>query len=657
MQTRQLSLLVGNDNWLKTQLDRFFDKQPQQIIIQSAVVFYQENTPLLYQNEFVSFIPFNKAKNKLGQELDCIIYDARYSLNLDALAIASGTLKSGGLLVIIVNSWQDFSDQKDLDSLRWSGKTQAIATPYFRQFFQQKIQQFHFPVYFQSADLAIPLSLQTEKKLPKNKKLATASQQKIINEILKFDADIYVVTAKRGRGKSALAGLLAEQIDEVIVTAPNKSAVKILQEFSSRPLDFIAPDLLLEQVTENPEIFKHKFLVIDEAAMLPLALLQKLIQYFKGVLCTTTIQSYEGTGRGFLLKFIPKINRTLQHFELVEPLRWQENDLLEQFIDTLLLLEAENQISDNIFLQSAVESKVEIKNIKQQILVESKQIEQLYGLLTLAHYRTSPLDLRRLFDAPKQHFQLAYIENQLIGCIWSLEEGNMQDVDLILDIQRGIRRPKGNLVAQVLTQQTNLLEACQLTSRRISRIAVQPCYQNQGIGKSLIAQLVKDLEQQIDFLSVSFGYTKELAYFWRICGFDIVHIGDKKEASSGSYSVVAIRGLTERGTVFCNQAVNEFKRNVALIEHPLREQFQENCKDLIFCETDKIILENFANYHRTFSSSWASIQRLLLLSDEADYPFLKRYKYYKEYLAEDLGYKYWLKRCREEVKKMLREYQ
>ena len=33
-------------------------------------------------------------------------------------------------------------------------------------------------------------------------------------------------------------------------------------------------------------------------------------------------------------------------------------------------------------------------------------LPQFYGLMTLAHYRTSPLDLRRLFDANAQCFLL-----------------------------------------------------------------------------------------------------------------------------------------------------------------------------------------------------------------------------------------------------------
>ena len=45
----------------------------------------------------------------------------------------------------------------------------------------------------------------------------------------------------------------------------------------------------------------------------------------------------------------------------------------------------------------------------------------------------------------------------------------------------------------------------------------------------------------MDYLSVSFGYTKELAQFWQKCGFSLVHLGEHLEASSGCYSAIALK--------------------------------------------------------------------------------------------------------------------
>ncbi len=137
--------------------------------------------------------------------------------------------------------------------------------------------------------------------------------------------------------------MLANQIQApVYLTAPNKSAVHSVIEFSEREIEFIAPDELAIRLQHEPEFSQSAWLLVDEAAVIPLPLLQEYSQYFQHIIFSTTIHSYEGTGRGFELKFKRKIHRTFQHFELKQPLRWQENDPLEHFIDDLLLLNAED---------------------------------------------------------------------------------------------------------------------------------------------------------------------------------------------------------------------------------------------------------------------------------------------------------------------------
>ena len=115
--------------------------------------------------------------------------------------------------------------------------------------------------------------------------------------------------------------MLANQIQApVYLTAPNKSAVHSVIEFSEREIEFIAPDELALTLQTEPEFSQSAWLLVDEAAMIPLPLLQECSQYFQHIVFSTTIHSYEGTGRGFELKFKRKIHRTFQHFELKQPL-------------------------------------------------------------------------------------------------------------------------------------------------------------------------------------------------------------------------------------------------------------------------------------------------------------------------------------------------
>ncbi|EDK12930.1 hypothetical protein CGSHiR3021_04377 [Haemophilus influenzae 22.4-21] len=286
-----------------------------------------------------SGIAFSKATNLLGQEFEHILFDARNGIHLEALAIAAGTLKMGGTLCLVLSDWENLSQQPDQDSLRWNGNQSAIATPNFIDHFKQCIEHYHFPILREESAVEFPTVFYSNE----HHKNATLAQQQIIETILQAEQDIYFLTAKRGRGKSALLGMLANQIQApVYLTAPNKSAVHSVIEFSEGDIEFIAPDELALTLQTDPEFSQSAWLLVDEAAMIPLPLLQEYSRYFQHIVFSTTIHSYEGTGRGFELKFKRKIHRTFQHFELKQPLRWQENDPLEHFIDDLLLLNAED---------------------------------------------------------------------------------------------------------------------------------------------------------------------------------------------------------------------------------------------------------------------------------------------------------------------------
>ena len=100
----------------------------------------------------------------------------------------------------------------------------------------------------------------------------------------------------RARGKSALAGMLLNSIEgRAVVTAPAKGATEVIARFAGEHFHFMAPDALLA--------FSHHadWLIVDEAAAMPGPVLEKLVARFPRVPLTTTVQGYEGTGRGFCL--------------------------------------------------------------------------------------------------------------------------------------------------------------------------------------------------------------------------------------------------------------------------------------------------------------------------------------------------------------------
>lgn len=639
--SRELLILVGEDDFLAYQLNH-------NLLLKSAVWIGDVSPHFATQSSF----PFSKTKNLLGSEFPAIIYDARQGINLDALAMAAGTLQDGGQLLLLLNHWADLANQPDGDSLRWSGEKHAINTPHFIAFLQEKIAKYGFPVY-QSTPLT--LASPTPQKDRSTRCQPTLEQARLLQQMAEAEDAILIVTAKRGRGKSALAGLFAKQQvaqnQPVILTAPNKSAVNIFNEFAGAEITFMPPDELSQNLSDAPQQFANHWLFVDEAAMIPLDILFRLTKAFKRVVLTTTIHSYEGTGRGFLLKFMAKTDRTLRHFELFTPLRWQTDDKLESFIDDLLLCDCEDRLPQPPY-DSVLAEQIQISHCKR---IPHDQIESVYGLLTLAHYRTSPLDLRRLLDVPQQQFYLAQAQDSLLGCVWAVPEGGLADKTLIRQIRRGERRPRGNLVAQMLCFQAGLEEACELCSLRTSRIAVQPNWQQHELGQRLIGQIKQQqIKQQgaVDFLSVSFGYTPELFAFWQKCGFILVHFSESKEASSGCYSVVALCPLSEEGRVFVQQAEKQFQRNLPLSFHPLATQFTRTEIDWTLDSTDWRSLNDFADFYLPLSSALPSIQRLIKSAGELPFPLLADYCKQPEKRPNK---KTWLENCRLEVKKWLQK--
>ncbi|WP_158682173.1 GNAT family N-acetyltransferase, partial [Cronobacter sakazakii] len=126
----------------------------------------------------------------------------------------------------------------------------------------------------------------------------------------------------------------------------------------------------------------------------------------------------------------------------------------------------------------------------------------LYRLLAGAHYRTSPLDLRRMMDAPGQSFIAAEAGGETVGALWLVAEGGL-DAALSQAVWAGYRRPRGNLVAQSLAAHGGDPLAATLVGLRISRVAVHPGRQREGIGRQLIEQARAQAPEGCDYLSVS----------------------------------------------------------------------------------------------------------------------------------------------------------
>ncbi|MBA0158342.1 tRNA(Met) cytidine acetyltransferase TmcA [Pectobacterium versatile] len=599
---RRLLVLSGEANWCEEQALALSGQ------LSGDWLWVSESAP-----DSVTALPASRVRTLLGREFLHAVFDARSGVDVEALAMLSGTLQAGSWLIMLVPSWQGWPTQPDQDSLRWSEQEQPIATPHFIQHFQRQLLADEDVVLWQQdqAFAIRPLAARSDWQPASGE--PTAQQQHILHELNATESGVLVITAPRGRGKSALAGMLTQRsLGACWITAPSRAAADILQQHARADALFWAPDALLAHCRLHgaPSV---DWLLIDEAAAIPSSLLSTLLPYFSRILMTTTVQGYEGTGRGFLLKFCATLPQW-RAFTLDEPLRWAVNDPLERVLDQALLFNEPEafyspQQPDRPISSSALESRIERAD---DWLTHPDRLKWCYALLCSAHYRTSPLDLRRLMDAPGMHIASAQMAGEICGVLWLVEEGGLS-ASLAHEVWAGRRRPRGNLVAQSLAAHAGLWHAPTLRARRVSRIAVASASRRQGMGRALIAEQMCEAQRQaLDYLSVSFGYQPELWAFWQSCGFQLVRIGSHLEASSGCYSAMAILPLSDAGHRLAEQGSRQLARDWFWLQRliPLNLALPQT-ENTELDEDDWRELAGFAFAHRPMEASFAALCRLL----------------------------------------------
>lgn len=540
----------------------------------------------------------------LGREFRHAVFDARHGFDAAAFAALSGTLKAGSWLVLLLPVWDEWENQPDADSLRWSDCPDPIATPHFVQHFKRVLTANNDAILWRRNQ---PFSL--AHFTPRTDwHPATGApqpeQQQLLQQLLTMPPGVAAVTAARGRGKSALAGQLISRIaGSAIVTAPAKAATDVLAQFAGEKFRFIAPDALLASDEQAD------WLVVDEAAAIPAPLLYQLVSRFPRTLLTTTVQGYEGTGRGFLLKFCARFPH-LHRFELQQPIRWAQGCPLEKMVSEALVFDDEN-------FTHTPQGNIVISAFEQTLWRSEPETPlKVYQLLSGAHYRTSPLDLRRMMDAPGQHFLQAAGENEIAGALWLVDEGGLSQ-ELSQAVWAGYRRPRGNLVAQSLAAHGSNPLAATLRGRRVSRIAVHPTRQREGTGRQLIAGALQYIHD-LDYLSVSFGYTEELWRFWQRCGFVLVRMGNHREASSGCYTAMALLPMSDAGKQLAEREHYRLRRDAQALAQWNGEMLPvDPLNDAVLSDDDWLELAGFAFTHRPLLTSLGCLLRLLQTSELA----------------------------------------
>ncbi|WP_144798077.1 tRNA(Met) cytidine acetyltransferase TmcA [Halorubrum depositum] len=402
----------------------------------------------------------------------------------------------------------------------------------------------------------------------------TADQARTVRafESLATPGNAVVVEADRGRGKSSAAGLAAGALalagDDVLVTAP---AFRNAAEVFARARELIGsegvdggeaaagdgtrrvgapgggrvrylPPAEAAELPDDPDA-----VVVDEAAALPVRLLEGFLDESLSVAFCTTVHGYEGAGRGFAIRFRERLLDSplaVRDLRLDEPIRYARNDPVEAWASRALLLDARPAV-DEAVAGTAVEEATYRALAPDDLLADEALLGEAFGLLVAAHYRTEPNDLARLLDAPNLSARALVAEGRVVAVALLAREGGL-DAETRRAMYEG-ERVRGNMVPDVLTSQLRDEAAAEPHGVRTVRIATHHAVRDSGFGSRLLEEVHAEFGAKTDYFSVGYGATPRLLRFWRRAGYRTVHLSTSRNDASGEHSAIMLRPETEAG--------------------------------------------------------------------------------------------------------------
>ena len=268
---------------------------------------------------------------RLGAGCDAVVLDLHAGLDADLIGQCHGFVRGGGALVLRL--WPEGAPPPATDALCVHPYGPGDVTARFQTRFERAL-----PAQAPLPPLASAVRAVT----------GTDEQAAVVSRL----SDLFQsaeprcasLLADRGRGKSSALGLALRAVGDrrVAVTASQPEAAAEVLRFAGDAARFVPLEQLLDPA---PEAAPWDAIVVDEAAQLPVPVLQRLAERHPQarMAFATTAQGYEGTGRGFVLRFLAwaaRQARPLERLTLHAPIRWGEADPLERAVTDLLLLDA-----------------------------------------------------------------------------------------------------------------------------------------------------------------------------------------------------------------------------------------------------------------------------------------------------------------------------
>lgn len=478
--------------------------------------------------------PASQVRRLLGGAYDAVVLDLHGGVDADLIGRAHGFVRRGGALVLRMAPTGGLMQQRVVRCLGgdagWSG------------------------------DVSRETSGTSEQ---------TSVVEMLAARLLDPTPSVTVLTADRGRGKSSALGLALAQVRrgsaapvKVRVTAGDSGQTAEVLRFAPEDTEHETPRALLATDVE--------VLVVDEAATLPIPLLRALVRRHVGarIVFATTTRGYEGTGRGFALRFVEwlRARGAVAELSLEEPIRWDAGDALEARVFEVLLLDAEPHPVGDLSLAAVRHVALD----RGALAADEGLLRGLFGLLMAAHYRTTPGDLQRLLEAPNVHVHALMHGESVVAATWVVEEGAWSEA-LTADVVAGRTRVRGQALTDTLVCHAARPDAAALRMVRSVRIAVHPALRRRGLGHRLIEAVHAAYDP--DLFGTLFGATPELLAFRRGAGYRLVRVGTSRGARTGEPAAVMVRPVSAAARALVadlrGDVARELPTQLALFDDPL----------------------------------------------------------------------------------------
>ena len=617
---RHVFVLSGRREWQKNSLIDILSGY------ENESLWVGEENPYVFP-----FVEVTKTRIWLGKEKQVVIFDANNDFNPDSFAAISGIVIGGGLFFLLlpeVASWD-----------------RIYSSPFGRRLIQSISQHSDLIVIDQdSTNFNIAPATRTSSALHNYKApFLTLDQQQAVESIqqalINENGLPVVLVSDRGRGKSAALGitiarLLKSGLTNIVITAPRLSATDIIfkhiadtledavvtracVKYAETAVKFYSPDNLIQNNIRADILF------VDEAAAIPVPILSSFLNIYPQCVFATTVHGYEGTGRGFALRFYRELDEKYKGWlklKMQAPIRWAENDPLEKWMFDLLCLDAEIVDIDNPEELNCHD--IEHRLLNKNELADSNRLKEIFSLLVIAHYRTRPKDLKSLLNNNDISVYVSLYCRHVVAVALVINEGSFSEA-LSSEVYQGERRPLGHLLAQTLTYHCGIENAAILDYARVMRIAVHPELQHKGIGTGLVKFIV-DTEKARgrDAIGTSFGLNPELLSFWRMLNFDVVRIGFSREQTSGEHAAVMLHELSSKGAKIRNIAGIQFNDKLKLwfddvlkdMPLVLKNEFNfKNQTELTLSPFEEKDLDSFIRYSRGYELCISAINKYVAM--------------------------------------------